>query len=438
LDYRSLALSALLQKASHAGWLALLASLVACSRVAPGPVAPPAASVASPGPAVAFTDVTVVTMLGAAEIPHATVVVRGDRIERVGAVEVPAGARIIEGHGRYLMPGLTDMHVHLPADAPDAALERITVLSLLGGVTTLRSMQGAPNHLAFRTKVHDGSIPSPELYLAGPPLAETFTPEEIRARVREQKAAGYDFIKVLGGFDRAAYDALIVEARSDGLPVVGHVPAEIGIDTALASRQVTIEHLMGYGDAAKAGDAALDALATRTHDARVWNCPTLDYYATGREELSQLEKRDGLGYVTESDKASWRRREPSKVTEAAMGRLYREVRALQHAGAGLLVGSDAPEPWILPGFGLGEEMRQLAKAGLTPEEVMTAATRSPAQALGRDARDGAVQPGAVADLILVDRDPLQSVENASHPEVVMVRGRMWTRAELEASLPSSP
>jgi imidazolonepropionase-like amidohydrolase len=385
-------------------------------------------------PAIAFTDVTVVPMTSGPEIAHATVVVRGDRVESVSVGAAPAGARVLDGRGKYLAPGFADMHVHLPADQPDAALERIALLSLLNGVTTVRSMQGAPNHLAFRAHLRESGDPAPELFLGGPPLAETLTPDQARARVREQKAAGYDFIKVIGGFDRPAYDAVVEEAARVGIPVVGHVPAEIGIDAALAAHQRTIEHLMGYGDAAKAGDAALEALARRTRDAGVWNCPTLDYFMAQKADAQSLEARDGLAYAAPSDVVEWRKREPSKITPEALERLRKETLALQRAGAGLLVGSDSPEPWILPGFGFREEMRELVKAGLTPAEVATAATRSAAQALARDPRDGTVQPGAVADLVLFDGDPLAGIDGTAHPSVVMVRGRAWTRADIEARL----
>lgn len=394
-----------------------------------------AASPSSEAPALVFTDVTVLPMTAGPEIAHANVVVRGDRIERVDGAPPPEGARRIDGRGKFLLPGLADMHVHLPAEGPRAKLVRFALLSLLNGVTTLRSMQGAPEHLGFRDEVRTWGAPSPELFLAGPPLAETLTIEEARARVREQKAAGYDLIKVLGGFDRPAYDAVVDEARSAGIPVVGHVPSEIGIDAALAARQRTIEHLMGYGDAAKESPAALEALAVRTRDAHVWNCPTLDYFATSRQELDVLQARDGLALVPAPERAKWLdRKPPAPDARAVMDRLRGEVLALQRAGAGLLVGSDAPGPFIVAGFGYVEELRELAKAGLTPVQLLTAATRSAAESLGRDARDGTVQPGAVADLILVDADPMQSVENVARPEVVVVRGRAWTRQELETEL----
>jgi imidazolonepropionase-like amidohydrolase len=414
-----------------------IASLTACASAPPPVASPPTPTTAAHvTPVIAFTDVTVVPMTGGAPIAHATVVVRGERVERVDTTPPPDGAVRIEAHWRYLLPGLADMHVHLPADAPDAEVERFALLSLLNGVTTLRSMQGAPNHLAFREAVKRGDAIAPELVLAGPPLAETLTPDEARARVRAQKAAGYDLVKILGGFDRAAYDAVIDEAHKQGIPVVGHVPAEIGIDAALAAHQLTIEHLMGYGDAAKESPAALDALAVRTRDAHVWNCPTLDYFETiFEEDVAKLEARRGLEYVPAKERATWRdRKAPPADAAERVDRLRRETVALTHAEAGLLVGSDAPGPYIVPGFGYLEELREMAKAGLTPRQIVTAATANAAESLGRDPRDGTVQAGAIADLILVDRDPMTSVENVVDPSVVMVRGVAWTRAELEKRL----
>ncbi len=291
-----------------------------------------------------FKDVTVVPMTGGAEAAHVNVVVRGDRIERVDAAPPPEGATIIDGHGKYLAPGMVDMHLHLPADAPDAALERIALLSLLNGVTTVRSMQGAPKLLAFRATVTDGAEVSPELYLAGPPLAETFTPEAARARVREQKAAGYDFIKILGGFDLPAYDAVIDEARRVGMPVVGHVPSEIGIDAALASHQVTVEHMMGYADAAKTSDAALDALAKKTHDAHVWNCPTIDWHSmTGARRSSQARSA---------------RRARVRVRER-QGRMAKARAVEEHRGGDR---ADAPRGARLTTRG-GRPARRLRRAG---------------------------------------------------------------------------
>jgi imidazolonepropionase-like amidohydrolase len=385
---------------------------------------------------IAFVDVTVVPMTDERELPHRTVIIEGDRVARIGpAGEVPQGATVIDGRGKYLMPGLADMHVHLPTDGPRADLERVAALLVASGITTVRGMQGAPNQLDFRAAARRGECLAPALFLAGPPLAETLSTSAMRERVRAQKSAGYDFIKVLGGFDRPAYDAMVDEARTDGIRFCGHVPKEIGIDAALDAKQSSIEHMMGYGAADTAGPDALDALAKRTRDAGVYNCPTLDYFAVGAEgDERKLLARDGLGYVPASDVDEWRRdRKPAPDGDAKMAMRRRIVLALAKAGAPLLVGSDAPGTFAVPGFAYVEELRELARAGLGPYEVMRAATRSAADYLGV-ADAGAVKAGAVADLVLVDRDPLASVENVARPAGVMLRGKWLTREELDTRI----
>ncbi|HYQ30828.1 MAG TPA: amidohydrolase family protein [Polyangiaceae bacterium] len=390
-------------------------------------------------PPIAFVDVTVVPMSGGPQLTHVNVLVRGDRIERIGAESPPAEAKLVDGRGKVLMPGLVDMHVHLPAEAAAPDVERMLLLWLLHGVTALRSMQGAPAHLALRASSRTGVLPSPELFLAGPPLQEELTPEAARRRVREQGAAGYDFVKVIGGFDRPAYAALVDEARKVGLPVVGHVPEEIGIDAVLAARQRSIEHLMGFKAAAMTSDSALAELARRTRAAGVYSCPTLNYFATSAESLTSLQTRAGLQYAAPVDEADWLgKAPPTERAREALQRLRREVLALQTAGAKLLVGSDAPDAFMPPGFGFAQEMRELIKAGMPTAAIMTAATRNAAEALGRGPLDGTVQPGAIADLILVAGDPLRSVDDATQPSVIVVRGRLWTRAQLEARLSRIP
>jgi hypothetical protein len=135
-------------------------------------------------------------------------------------------------------------------------------------------MKGDATQLAYRQRLREAHRAAPELLLGGPPIAETLTPDEARQRVREQKAAGYDFIKVIGGFDRAGYDALMAEAAVQRIPVAGHVPDSIGLEAALAAHQGSIEHLMGYGEAVARGPQALAEVATRSRAAGSWNCPT--------------------------------------------------------------------------------------------------------------------------------------------------------------------
>ena len=368
----------------------------------------------------AFVDATVVT--GGTATPHQTVVVDGERIVAVGG-PVPDGARVIRAAGKFLVPGFADMHVHLPEAQAD--IDRVLDLSLACGVTTIRGMQGKPSHLDARRRHRIG----PDLVLAGPPVTDALTPEQGRALVREQKAAGYDLIKILGGIDRAAYDAIVAEAAAQHIPVVGHVPTEIGLAAALAAKQRTIEHVQGY---ARDDDAQLADQARATITAGIWNCPTLDFYTVALGPPDHLAEREGVAdYASPGE-----RKDPSSPPpdgDAKLAKVIHVVAALHAAGAPFLVGSDTPDNFAVPGFGYLEEMRALARAGLTPADVLRAATENAAASLDRP-QDGKIAPGARADLVLLDRDPLATVDNLAHPAAVMVRGTLLGRADLDALL----
>ena len=396
---------------------------------------------ASPGVAsTAFVDVTVVSSVEAASAAHQTVIVENDRITRVGPtaeVAPPAHATIIHASGQYLIPGMADMHVHLPDTS--AELERVLDLSLAAGVTVIRGMQGAPSHLAARAQLAADHRPAPELVLAGPPITTALSPEAARSLVDDQKQAGYDLIKILGGIELPAYQALVAEAAAQHIWVVGHVPAAIGIDAALAAHQRSIEHVQGYFAAAKAGDAELATLVTRTRDAGVWNCPTLDFYAValGRDR-DALPARDGIAsYATDAELAEWQQslgdHPPPEDGDDRIALTQRIARALAAGGAPLLVGSDTPDTYALPGFGYVEELRRWIRAGLSPAIALRAATRNAAAFLDRP-HDGVIAIGARADLVLLDRDPLASIDNVAHPAGVMVRGTWLPRVALDRLL----
>ena len=297
--------------------------------------------------------------------PHQTVVVDGDRIVQVGG-DAPDGARVVSAAGKFLVAGFVDMHVHLPDAAAD--IDRVLDLSLACGITTIRGMQGKPSHLEARARLAREQRPAPDLVLAGPPISDALTPEQARALVRDQVAAGYDLIKILGGLDRAAYDALVDEAAVHHIPVVGHVPAEIGLPAALAAHQRTIEHVQGYArdDAAQLADQA-----RQTRAAGVWNCPTLDFYAVAFGPRDHLATREGIAeYATAAERATWDQaladHPPPADAPTRLANVTRVVAALRDAGAPLVVGSDTPDTYALPGFGYVEELRALARAGLSP------------------------------------------------------------------------
>ena len=413
-----------------------------------GETAPPPAHHAEPGD-VAVVGVTVVPMDREGTLADQTVVVRGDRIvlvEPSRTVDV-GKARIVDGHGRWLLPGLADMHVHLWG-------ERDLPMFLWNGVTTVRNMFGAPTHLTWREKIAKGELDGPTLLTAGPILdgdppvwpssVVVTTPDAARAVVRDQKRAGYDLIKVYNGLASDVYEAIVDEAKQQDILVGGHVPKAVGLERALTG-QHTIEHLDGYvpffGDAKV--DAATVAAAVKSG---VWNCPTL--VVTERfahlDDVPSLAKTRGLEYVAPAVLSSWNpkydfrlakwtpemyatQREKNQVRRTLVGDLAR-------AGAHLVLGTDTGNPYVIAGFAVHDELGLLVASGLIPWQALRSATASAAEMLGTPGEFGVVAPGARADLILVDRDPLADVGAVVDPPTVIVRGKVRSRDELGAAV----
>jgi imidazolonepropionase-like amidohydrolase len=401
-----------------------------------------------------------------------TVVVRDGRIAEVGPagqVKVPPGATQIDGRGKFLMPGLADMHAHLfPGDgsANDLAAQQL-ILYLANGVTTVRNMIGAPAHVVLRDRVREGKLLGPTIVTAGPPLTgNVAVSAEVAERiVAEQKQAGYDLLKVHEGLKPEVYEAIAAAARKAGIPFAGHVTASVGLARAIAARQATIEHLDGYLQALVPEDSPvppppsqvvlgpvlehvderrLPALARATRDAGIYNTPTLALFkiVVSADDPSEFSKWPELRYVPAKMRDGFARQKAGiKLDEvpASERRRYVELRdhvvkALYDAGAKLLVGPDSPQLFLVPGFGTHREMAAMAEAGLTPYAVLQAATRNAADYLNASAEFGTVEAGKRADLLLLDANPLQSVANASRVAGVMVRGRWLPRAELDRML----
>src|SRR5689334_13179541 len=424
---------------------------------------------------VAFVNVNFVPFDRERVFPEQTVVVRDGRIATIGpanTVKVPDGALKIDGRGKYLMPGLADMHVHLYPGAgrqDDLASQQLQ-LFLANGVTTVRNMIGKPEHLALRDRVAKGELSGPTIYTAGPPmLGNTVpTPEDAERAVTEQKKTGYDFIKVHEGLSPETYAAIVATAKRVGIPFAGHVTASVGLKRALEAHQTSIEHLDGYLQAMVADnspvapgpsqivvgpvlehidESKIPVLAAATRKAGVWNDPTLTLFKVIVSEAKpdELSQWPELQYVPATMREAFTKQ---KLSTAGMAPLserqrYIELRdkmlvALHAAGAKLLVGPDSPQFFLVTGFATHREIQSFVDAGLTPYEAIEAATRNPAEyfaEVNRVPRDfGTVEVGMRADLLLLDANPLDSVANLSRRAGVMVRGRWLPESELRKML----
>jgi imidazolonepropionase-like amidohydrolase len=417
----------------------------------------------------AIVNVTVVPMDREHTLPDRTVVVRGGRIVEIGptgAVRIPAGAQRIEGRGRFLIPGLAEMHAHIPGGqaSPDL-VERVLFLYVANGVTTIRGMLGAPAHRVLRAQAESGSILSPRIVTSGPSFNGTTapTPDVARRMVEEQRAAGYDFLKIHPGLTRAVFDTLAATADRVGIRFAGHVPLEVGLDRALAARYATIDHLDGFpewlaglppgenggffglGVADRIVEERIAEIALRTRTAEVWVVPTETLLETvaSDETAEQMAARPGMEYLPEAMVRSWmstlngwRSGTPAAPESrhrylAARRRLLRELHA---AGAGILLGSDAPQVGNVPGFSVHAELASYVAAGLTPFEALRTGTVNVARFLGRDRESGTVAVGRRADLVLLEADPLADIRNTRRIAGVMAGGRWLDAQAIEARL----
>lgn len=418
---------------------------------------------------IAFEHVGVIDVERGLLIPSQTVIIRDGRIAALGSSDVlraPKGATVVDGTGRFLAPGFADMHVHLYTEGDVATY-------LANGITTVRNMAGDPSHLAFRRQVASGALIGPRIVTAGP-VVETGSlshPDNVlltdaasaRREVARQREAGYDFIKVYNALAADVYTSVIASAHEAGMPVAGHVPFEVGLQGALSARQRSIEHFRGYlqellppseasrisasfRDRSVAWNAIDDTRIARqveqTVAAGVWNCPTLVFTVhemspsagharlLARPEVKLLSLRglpdrtDKNGYLGEFTEADF------AATQRGLGAQFRLLRALDTAGAELLVGTDS---W-LSGFAYADELALLVKAGLSPARVLRMATIDAARFLGEADEWGTIAAGRRADLVLLDGNPLIDISHARRVRAVVSHGRLLNRDHLDALL----
>jgi imidazolonepropionase-like amidohydrolase len=431
------------------------------------------AAAPAPPQAFAFVNVTVIPMDADRAIPAQTVIVRDGRIAEMGAadeVRTPDDARLIDGEGHYLMPGIAEMHAHIPP-RPDEEQWTLDTLFLYvaNGITFARGMLGAPHHLELREQAARGEIVSPRIYTSGPSLNGTSvaSPAAGRAMVAEQQAAGYDFLKIHPGLDRARYDAIVAAANEHGITWAGHVPHEVGLKRALETGQVTVDHLdayippllrdgspladeppsfFGWNLAGEVDEAKIAPLARRTKAAGVWNVPTeslMQHVLLPSPSAEELAARDEMRFVSRPMLGQWVERKNNVINnpeyDPELAQRFIEVRgklikALHDEGAGLLLGSDAPQVFNVPGFAIHHELRMLVEAGLTPYEALATGNVNVAKFLGEEDEFGRVAVGQRADLVLLEADPLADVGNFRRRAGVMLNGRWLPAAELQAGL----
>jgi imidazolonepropionase-like amidohydrolase len=429
---------------------------------------------------VAFTNVNVIPMDRERVLENQTVLVKNGVIAEIGKnVKIPKDAVKIDGSGKYLIPGLVDMHTHLLSDGdeyPDSIAEDELKVMVANGVTTIRFMIGTPEQLILRAKSAKGEIIAPTIYSASPHLTGreqgndfvVNTPEEAREAVRKSKAAGYDFIKITTFIKAEVYEAAVDEAAKQNIRVVGHADSRfVGVERALKARQ-QIEHLDGYLEMLIKDDAPVKGSVSDLYIYDPKNWESIDY--VDESKIAKVAKMTvesnpfvdptqhfmkntfGLPRSEESIRAQPDFRfYPPRVQELFLNFYKRNrfinqvpyekrarwteirnklIKAIYDAGGKIMAGSDTPEFLWLYGFSEHRELKALADAGLSNYAALEAATKNPSMFFGTLDKVGTIEKGRRADLILLNANPLENISATENRAGVMLKGKYYAQAEL--------
>ena len=404
-------------------------------------------------------------------VENRTVVVTDRRIASMhpaDEVDVAAGTEVVEAEGMYLVPGLAEMHGHLPGPRMvQSDARNLLFLYIANGVTTVRGMQGERSQLGLRARIARGQSLGPRLFVGSPSMSggRVTTPEQGEQLVREYSERGYDLVKMHEGLSPEVFDVVAATANEVGLPFGGHVPDAVGLRHALASGQVSIDHLDNTIEAlvpdelpaAAAGLFGVGGLVDRvdmtllpqlvedTMAAGAWMVPTMVLWETvffGDRSAAELRAaRPEVRYMPPETVEQWERVVDDRAAAAdpeanrRVAELRRQVLlALHEGGVPIVMGTDSPQIFSVPGFSVHHEMALWVEAGMSPYEVLEAGTRRVAEYFGALDDFGTIEIGRRADLLLLTANPVDDVANVARRGGVMVNGNWWSEERIQERL----
>jgi imidazolonepropionase-like amidohydrolase len=392
----------------------------------------------------AIQDVTLIDVASGTARPHMSVVIDDGKISRVGlasSIQLPASTRIVPGKDKFLMPGLWDMHVHL-------YYKQYLPLFVAFGITGVQDMGSDFSKVsAWRDEIEKGGAVGPHIITSGPPvdggasedpklpLLVARTADQARVVFDQLYKMDVDFIKVLSRLPREAYFALAEQARHWDLRMVGHIPTNVTAQEAVEARQKSLEHMFGITKSVSSEAEALKFFERCTLIGTRVDPTLVLWLRMSHIDDTKLMSDPQLQVVPASIRNTW----PDVSDDPAsykvqIWRIYRLVALAKQAKTEILAGTDTGDPYVVPGAALHDELEQLVEAGLTPREALEAATLAPARFFETDAEMGAIEKGKLADMVLLNGDPLNDIRSVRKVEGVFTHGRYYTRQDLDAIL----
>ncbi len=418
---------------------------------------------------IVFTSVNVVPMDSEKILKNYMVIVKDGKVTAIGKkLKYGKEALVIEAKDKYLIPGLAEMHAHVPPNENTESHKEVLFLFAANGITTIRGMLGHPKHLELRSMINTGEVFGPRFYTTGPSFngLSVKTPERGAEMVREQKAAGYDYLKLHPGLTKDNFAAISKTAKEVGIPFVGHVSFGVGVWRAIDAGYSSIDHMDGFVEAMVPGiesmveqqtglfgmfvaDIAdvsvLPKLMSQLKEKNIWVVPTqsladrwFDSRFTGEEFLKDpdskyMDKKIVSQWLDSKKNLMANEQYDAKKIDNFIKLRRKLIYECQQNGVGLLLGCDAPQVFNVPGFSTHNELKYLVDAGLTPYQALRTGTVNVAKYLNL-ADAGTIKPGAIADLVLINGNPLTDITNTKKVEGVMVRGKWLSKSEIEAGL----
>jgi imidazolonepropionase-like amidohydrolase len=375
----------------------------------------------------------------------------------------------IDGTGKYMIPGLAEMHAHIPPPTTDTKrIEETLFLYLSNGVTTIRGMLGDPLHLELREKAERGEIVSPRIFTSSPSLNgnSVTSIEEAKEKVTAYQKDGYDFLKIHPGIQLEIFDQIVKTANEVGIPFSGHVPVDVGIRHALKSKYASIDHVdgfleglvpesknvnktengfFGYAFTPLAEMERIDELVQMAKENKVWIVPTQSLFERWFAPISadELLKQPEMKYMPSATLANWKSTKDRYMAQEDFNEEQWQrfdsirkqlIKKLSENGHGILLGSDAPQLFNVPGFSIHHEIQGMLGAGMTPLEILKSGTVNPAVFFGMQDTFGQIKEGLDADLVLLDANPLEDLKALKQISGVIRQGKWISKIEIDKKL----